>query len=130
MSLDTKSNNNNIREIEETNDLIIDGIRDIKGKNIVKLDLRKISGAPADYFIICQGESTTQVSSIADNVHKRMKREKNIFPLSFEGKNNSTWVLLDYFNTVVHIFYPEAREFYNLEGLWGDADVFEYSEES
>ncbi len=117
------------KEIEATNDLIIDGIRDIKGKNIVKLDLRDVAGAPADYFIICQGESTTQVSSIAQNIHKRLKQEMKALPIGFEGKNDSTWMLIDYFNTVVHIFHPTAREFYNLEGLWSDAKFSKYADE-
>jgi len=106
---------------ESMNDLIIDSIKDIKGKNIVKLDMREISGAPADFFIICEGDSTVQVASIAGNIYKRMKLEKGILPISYEGKNNSTWLLIDYFTTVVHVFYPETREFYNLESLWNDA---------
>jgi ribosome-associated protein len=106
---------------ESMNELIIDSIKDIKGKNIVKLDMREISGAPADFFIICEGDSTVQVASIAGNIHKRMKQEMATLPISYEGKNNSTWLLIDYFTTVVHVFYPETREFYNLESLWNDA---------
>ena len=106
---------------ESMNELIIDSIKDIKGKNIVKLDMREISGAPADFFIICEGDSTVQVASIAGNIYKRMKLEKGILPISYEGKNNSTWLLIDYFTTVVHVFYPETREFYNLESRWNDA---------
>ncbi len=111
------------------NDLIIDSIRDIKGKNIVKLDMRGISGAPADFFIICEGDSTVQVASIAGNIYKRMKQEKTILPISYEGKNNSTWLLIDYFTTVVHVFYPETREYYNLESLWNDAIKEVYPED-
>ena len=115
--------------IDATNELILDSIRDIKGKNIVKLDLRDVSGAPADYFFICEGDSTVQVSSIANNIYKRLKLEENSFPISFEGKNNSTWVLIDYFTTVVHVFHPEARNFYNLEALWSDAEFTNYNED-
>jgi len=103
------------------NDFIIDCIQDIKGKNILQLDLRKVSGAPADFFILCEGDSTVQVSAIANNVHKRMKNELGQLPISFEGKDHSKWVLIDYFDIVVHVFYPETREFYNLEALWNDA---------
>ena len=109
------------RDTESMNELIIESIKDIKGKNIVKLDMREISGAPADFFIICEGDSTVQVSAIAGNIYKRMKLEKGILPISYEGKNNSTWLLIDYFTTVVHVFYPETRNFYNLESLWNDA---------
>lgn len=115
-------------DADSINDLIIDSIRDIKGKNIIKLDMRHIPGSSADYFIICEGDSTVQVSSIAGNVYKRMKDEMSSLPISFEGKNNSTWVLVDYFTTVVHVFYRETRKFYNLESLWNDAKVEEYSE--
>ena len=111
----------NKTDTETLNELIIDSIKDIKGKNIIKLDMREISGAPADYFIVCEGDSTVQVASIAGNIYKRMKQEKAVLPISFEGKNNSTWLLIDYFTTVVHVFYPETREFYNLESLWNDA---------
>ncbi|MDP4712356.1 MAG: ribosome silencing factor [Saprospiraceae bacterium] len=107
--------------IEVINDFIIDAIQDIKGKNIVKLDLRKIEDAPADFFIICEGDSTTQVKAISDNVHQRLKRELEVFPNHIEGEKAAQWICLDYFFTVVHVFHREAREFYELEQLWGDA---------
>ncbi len=112
--------------IDELNALIIDSIQDIKGKNILKLDLRHLEDAPTDFFIICEGESTVQVKSIADNVYGRLKREADNLPNNFEGAGESRWVLVDYFNTVVHVFYPEAREFYQLEQLWSDAIITEY----
>ncbi|MGE5356768.1 MAG: ribosome silencing factor [Deltaproteobacteria bacterium] len=119
---------NNISETDTINEIIIDSIRDIKGKNIIKMDLRHIPGSSADFFIICEGDSTVQVSSIAGNVYKRMKDEMSSIPISFEGKNNSTWVLVDYFTTVVHVFYKDTRKFYNLESLWNDAKVEIFSE--
>ena len=119
--------NNNLSpaysDIEVMNDLIVESIKELKGKNIVKIDMRDISGSPADYFIICEGNSTVQVSSIANNIYKKLKQEQDTLPISFEGKNNSMWVLIDYFTTVVHVFYPETREFYNLEALWNDAKI-------
>lgn len=108
------------------NDIIIDSIQDIKGKNITMLDLRGISGAPAEFFIICEGDSHVQVNAIAGNIYKRLNEELHTRPLSIEGKSKSNWVLVDYFSTVVHVFYPEARSFYNLEGLWNDAVVTAY----
>jgi ribosome-associated protein len=108
---------------EQMNELIIDSIQDIKGKNILQLDLRGLSGAPADFFIVCEGDSTVQLSAIAGNVYKRLKNEANTLPLSYEGRDKSKWVLVDYFNTVVHVFHPELREFYDLEGLWNDAKI-------
>lgn len=110
----------------ELTELIIDSIQDIKGKNIIKMDLRHLDDAPTDFFIICEGESSTQISSIADNVMKRMKEEMGMRPSHVEGKNASTWVLVDYFDIIVHVFYPETRHFYELEDLWSDAKTTEY----
>jgi ribosome-associated protein len=111
---------------EEINDIIIEGIQDIKGKNIVKLDLRELHDAPTDYFIICEGDSSTQVKAIADNIVKKMKETYKIFPSSTEGTQNAKWVCVDYFTTVVHIFYPETRAFYDLDQLWSDAKITSY----
>ena len=125
MNLETKVDDPNIG-IEELNDLIIDSIQDIKGKQIVKLDLRELDDAPTDYFIVCEGESGTQVNGIAGNTERRLKQEYGIYPSSVEGKLNSTWVLVDYFDIVVHVFYPETRKFYEIEDLWSDAKITEY----
>lgn len=107
-------------------ELIIDSIQDIKGKNIVKLDLRQLDSSPSDYFVICEGESSTQVRSISDNINKRVKQELGIYASSREGVQDSNWVLVDYFDIVVHVFYPETRQFYDLEDLWSDAKVTQY----
>ena len=103
------------------NDLIVDSIQDIKGKEIVKLDLRDLEDSPTDFFIICQGDSNTQVRSIAENIYKRLKIEGATLPTSYEGQNPGTWICLDYFTTVVHVFYTETRATYELEELWSDA---------
>lgn len=114
-------------DIEDLNDLIIECIKDIKGEKIVKLDMRKLDDAPTNFFIICEGNSNTQVAAIADNINKRLKEETGTLPSHFEGKQNALWVCLDYFNTVVHIFYKKTRVFYELEELWNDAEFTEYS---
>lgn len=110
----------------ELTDVIIDCIQDIKGKNIVKMDLRALDDAPTDFFIVCEGESSTQINSIAGNIEKRLKQEYNIRPSHVEGKDNANWVLVDYFDVIVHVFYPEARKFYEIEDLWSDAKITEY----
>ncbi len=112
--------------LEDLNDLIIDSIQDIKGKNIVKLDLRKLEDAPTDFFVICEGDSNIQVKAIADNIQKRVKKEAYTYPSHVEGAQNARWVCIDYFSTVVHVFYSETRRFYELEELWGDAVFTEY----
>lgn len=114
--------------VEEVNDLLIDCIQDIKGKGILKLDLRHLDDASTDFFIICSGESNVQVAAIANHVYGRMKRDGGILASHFEGGGSSRWLLLDYFHTVVHVFHPEAREFYQLEELWSDALVTEYED--
>lgn len=111
---------------EALNDLIVDAIQDVKGKNIVKLDLRKLKERPTDFFIICEGDSIVQVRAIADRVRSKVRDLTGRRPGHLEGGNNSIWVLVDYFDVVVHIFHPETRAFYDLETLWSDADITNY----
>ena len=94
-------------------DLIVDAIQDIKGKRIVRMDLRKIHDRPTDFFVVCEGESIVQVRAIAERVRMRMRDEAGIRPNHIEGGNNSIWVLVDYFNIVVHVFHKETRSFMN-----------------
>ncbi len=112
--------------VAQLNDLIVDSIQDIKGQNIVKLDLRSLDDAPVDFFIICEGESNVQVRSIAENIQKRLKYEAGVQTSNKEGFKNAQWICLDFFYTIVHVFHPELREFYELEDLWSDAKFIEY----
>ena len=111
---------------EQLNDLIIDSIQDIKGQHIVKLDLREVEDAPADYYIICEGESSTQIRGISNRVLERVREEAALKPYHVEGKQHGRWVLVDYYQTLVHIFHKETRAFYDLEDLWSDAKVTSY----
>ncbi|MBV6653571.1 MAG: ribosome silencing factor, partial [Mameliella sp.] len=90
---------------EALNELIIESIQDIKGKNIIKLDMRKLDDAPTDYFIICEGDSNTQVKAIADHIQKRLKQEADTFASHVEGDRGALWVCIDYFTTVAHVFH-------------------------
>jgi ribosome-associated protein len=108
------------------NDIIIDAIQDIKGKNILKLDLRRLDDAPTDYFIICEGDSSTQVKAISENISKKVKDILGFKPSHVEGVVGSRWILVDYFDTIVHVFYPATREYYDIEDLWSDAESTEY----
>lgn len=116
------------QQSEQINHLIVEGIRDKKGKNIVQLDLRKLGEAPADFFIICEGDSNTHVKAISESIYKKVKEELQTMPTHTEGSSTAKWILMDYFNTVVHVFYPETREFYEIENLWSDAEVTEFAE--
>jgi ribosome-associated protein len=105
--------------------LIIKGIDDVKGENIQLLDLRDIENTVCDYFIICSGNSNTQVNAIAGSVQKLVSKELKDKPWHIEGQGNSEWVLMDYVNVVVHVFQKHVREFYDIESLWGDAKITE-----
>ena len=98
---------------------VVDLLFDRKALNVNLLDLRGVSSA-TDWFVIAWGTSDTHVSAIADSVLDGLKKEK-VRPLNVEGQREGRWVLIDYFDFVVHVFHPAAREFYQLERLWGDA---------
>ena len=100
---------------------IISGIDDVKGIDINLFDLRDIDNMASSYFIICTGRSNTHVNAIVSSVKKKVSKVLKEKPYNFEGNNNCEWVLLDYVNVVVHVFQKKIREYYNIEGLWGDA---------
>ncbi|MFZ4106845.1 ribosome silencing factor [Flavobacterium sp.] len=102
---------------------IIKGIEEVKGNDIDILDLREIDNAVCDYFIICNGSSNTQVNAIVNSIQKIVSKEIKDKPWHVEGTENAEWVLMDYVNIVVHVFQKEIREYYNIEGLWGDAKI-------
>lgn len=104
-------------------DLITEGIRDRKGRNITHIDLSGIESSGANHFIICEGTSTMQVSSIADSVRDYLLEHGGIKPYNYDGYRNSQWIVIDYGDTFVHVFVPEFRERYNLEELWSDARI-------
>lgn len=101
--------------------VIIQSIQDKKGENILSLDLRKIDEAVADFFVICEASSTTQVKAIADNIEEQVKKATGESPYRSEGRTALHWVLVDYINIVIHIMLPDTRKHYNLEDLWFDA---------
>jgi len=106
--------------------LIIDSIDDKKAEGITSIDLREITEAIADYFVVCHADNMPQVRAIAENVMYRLKTEMNEVAFHSEGLNNLEWVLIDYFDIVVHVFYKEKREFYNIEELWSDGKITEH----
>ncbi|WP_430400405.1 ribosome silencing factor [Flavobacterium sp.] len=102
---------------------IIKGIEDVKGADIDILDLRELDNTVCDYFIICNGNSNTQVNAITNSIQKVVSKELKDKPWHVEGSENGEWVLMDYVNVVVHIFQKHIREYYNIESLWGDAKI-------
>ena len=104
-------------------DAIVEGILEVKGRNISVLNLQDVHNRVCDYFIICQADSSTQVNAIAGSVEVMVKKLTGERPYRKEGFENSEWILVDYVTVVVHIFQTEVRNFYNLESLWADAEV-------
>lgn len=102
-------------------DIIVKAIEDKKGEDIVKIDLTTIKNSYFDTFIICTGNSAPQVEAICDSIDEHL-RNVDVKPMHIEGLENKEWVIMDYFNVLVHIFRPEARAYYGLEQLWADAD--------
>ena len=102
---------------------ILQGIEEVKGKDIQILDLREIENTVCDYFIICNGTSNTQVNAIVNSIQKTVSKAIKDKPWHVEGSENGEWVLIDYVNVVVHVFQKHIREYYDIEGLWGDAKV-------
>lgn len=101
---------------------IIAGIEKVKGSDITIMDLREVENAICEYFVLCNGQSNTQVSAIAGAVQRVVSQaEGHVKPWHVEGEANAEWVLIDYVDVVVHIFQTHIREHYDLEGLWGDA---------
>ena len=103
--------------------VIIEAILEKKGRNIVKIDLKEVKNTVCDYFIICEGESNTQVNALAENIDKQTHLIIKNPPHHIEGRENSQWILLDFFSVVVHVFQKEQRSFYKLEDLWSDGKL-------
>ncbi|MBQ0796117.1 ribosome silencing factor [Zhongshania sp.] len=103
-------------DAEQLKKLVIDSLEEIKGRDIVTLDVREMSGV-TDFMVVCSGTSNRHVKSLANNVWVEVKK-RGIVPLGIEGENTGDWVLVDFGDVVVHVMLPEARLFYDLERLW------------
>lgn len=116
--IDKKTNS----ESTELCEAIVEGMKENKANDIVILDLRHLESAVCDYFVLCSGDSTTHVDGISNAVTRYVRKSIKEKPWHIEGKTNSDWILLDYIKVVGHIFYKEARSFYDIEELWSDAN--------
>jgi ribosome-associated protein len=106
---------------EQLVDAVVLGIQEKKGINIAVLDMRELENSICDFFVICEGESTTQVDALADSVEEFAWKKLHDKPSHSEGKQSAQWVLIDFVDVVVHVFHKSVRPYYNLEGLWADA---------
>jgi ribosome-associated protein len=102
---------------------IVEGIQEKKGKNIVVVDLSKFDSSACSYFVICEGDSNTQVSAISHSVKDYVREHIKVKPVAVDGIENSLWVAMDYLEVIVHIFQREPRNFYDIEHLWADAAI-------
>ena len=112
--------------MDDTKKLLLDiteGIQEKKGKQIVIADLTEIDDTICQFFVVCQGNSPMQVSAIADSIEDFTIKRSHVKPVGIDGQRNATWIAMDYANVIVHVFLPEAREFYDLEHLWADAKL-------
>ncbi len=107
-------------------DAIVQGIQEVKGKDIVHLDLREVPNTVSDHFIICHGDSATQVDAIQRSVERFAREKADEKPWHTEGTSNAEWILMDFVDVVVHIFHRDKRSYYALEDLWGDASSRRY----
>ena len=102
---------------------IVNGIQEKKGKNITVIDLEGTDGSICDYFVICEGNTPTQVSAVAESVEAEVKKHTQESPIRVQGLQLAEWIGIDYGNVIVHIFLPELRAFYNIDLLWADAKI-------
>lgn len=109
-------------------DIIIDAIQEKKGRSIVVADLSNIITAPCKFFVICTCGSPQQVESVTDSVEEYARKQGGEKPAAIAGRENDEWVAMDYGTVMVHIFVPEAREHYDLENLWDDAELMEVAD--
>jgi len=112
-----------MNETKELIQQITEGIQDKKGKKIVVADLTQIGDTICNYLVICQGNSPSQVTAIVESIREFARKNIDIKPFAVDGLRNAEWVAMDYSDVLVHVFLPEAREFYDLEHLWADAKL-------
>lgn len=106
---------------------VVRGMLEKKAQDIVVMDLRKVRGAVADYFVICTGNTETQVEAISESIEEEVYKSTSENPWRKEGKQNKEWILIDYVDVVAHVFKKEKRAFFALEDLWGDAEIINIS---
>jgi len=118
------------KETTQLVETIIDALHEKKGIEVTSINLSKLRDPVCDYFIVCHADSKPQTHALADSVVVKVKEKFKENAWHKEGLENAQWVLLDYSNVVVHIFQTEWRTFYNLEGLWADAEIIQHQDKN
>ena len=112
-----------MKENEQIVDKIVEGIQERKGKNIIVVNLTKLQESPCSYFVICEGDSSVHVGSIANSIKDWVRDEIKVKPYATDGFENSEWIAMDYGHIIVHVFQRHIRAFYDIEHLWADANL-------
>ncbi len=102
---------------------IVEGIQERKGKEIVVVDMNRLKEAPCSYFVICEGDSTIHVNAVAHSIKEYVQEKAAVKPFAADGFENAEWIALDYGSVIVHVFQRHARQYYDIEHLWADADL-------
>lgn len=118
--------NKAVHKSTRISEIVIQGIQEKKGSEIVRLDLRNLHSSVSDYYVVCHATSATQVKAIAQSVEEEVYKAFELSPWRKEGLQLGEWIILDYVDVVVHIFKTEKREYYGIEDLWGDAEIQSY----
>lgn len=116
-------NKNHEFTAEQIRDFVVCGMQEKKAQDIVVMDLRNVKNAICDYFVLCSGNSDTQIDAISMSIEEEVYKASKQDPWHKEGKLNREWILLDYVDVVAHVFKKDRRTFYDLEQLWGDAEI-------
>ena len=118
---------NNANQVSSSDlcELVVKGMVEKKAEEVVVLNLTEVKNAVADYFVICSGNSDTQIDAISDSIEEEVHKAVKHNPWKREGRTQKEWVLLDYVDVVVHVFKKDKRTFYGLEELWGDAKIIQ-----
>ncbi len=114
-------------QIENILEKVVEIIKDKKGENIVSMKFSPEQSSICDYFVLCEVGNTKQAQAIADYLQRSLRTDLQIRPGHIEGYDTASWILLDYFDIIIHIFLSETREFYGLEKLWADAEIVNYN---
>lgn len=110
---------------EILSEVAVKGLQEVKGLDIVVMDLRNVGGAVADFFVVCSGTSDKHVQALANSVEEFARKDLKDKPISTEGYQQGEWILVDFVDVVVHVFQKPKRLFYNIEDLWADAEFRE-----
>ena len=110
-------------------EIAVKAIQSKKGRQITMIDFDGVEGSLFEYYVLCTANSPSHVDALADETEKQIKEITGISPRRVERLQNCQWVLLDYFDVVIHIFLAETREFYNIEAMWKDVKQVHYQDE-